>query len=894
MKRNKQCLVDFTLQLSNIKRLVHKGLKDAYGGDFKGDPKALKRYVDDELAALESDITLMTKEGFRDGLDEATVDQISGSAKRKLVDLINTYKATNNNLHAFEQLAEGATDIKHIEGSIKTLFLNQEKMVEAENTRAMAAIDNAIDNIPVILKDQPVDVARKAEKLYREAVREGRWSPLQDYIAERTGIEGIDTNEVMFKALAQGHHDDPIINAIAKQTLVVKDILFNRAQERSPYLNHLQNHIMPVRFLSDKVGAQGLDGFKAHLEQFVNLEKMGINTEAKFDTMAKDLYLDYTTNRALTSGGKGRPQGIYSHRALIFKDTDSEWEMFKAFGDLNRGVLHSVLDHGRRLVTKTAEYNTSGPDMNFVFSNLLNHIRKSDAVKGKTPGKTEANLKQIEGTLIRLKEDIDYRNKDLTVGKETQYLLKRATANVISATLTGASAMRNFVWDNTAHPALIKSLMFGDSFFLGWASEFSKLAYSSIRGKRTGMEAKLLEAQGIAAMVSGRSVTQGLTRDMIDTGIDPKHGLASKAEHLTRKFADAVSYWSIADMSYRASRVNAGVHNMSMIYDIAQRGYDSMSEPLKRMSRQHGLGREEWDILKNVESFEFSKRLKGIDEDGFLKLDDADVKSIQRPFETAKDTKLRLMNTYSAFLLESVDTMAPVVSNRAKLSRTTGWALSDTIAEDVFRFSNISLSAYYSLMRAGSYATGINPNGVGGLAGDLDVWKDIGRNSPKIAARMMTAMIAGSIMMQWAQDARDGKQFRQISPLNTAEGLTQVGAGGLAGSIVNAIYHKGSPVSMPSDVVFQPVARAVKAGNRYLETGDPRGLEKVMIDTAQTMTGFGNMWYTRAVTKNALRAAIGSPQTRPHDRRRDEQLQRETAEWSEENYDFWYKLLNEK
>ena len=193
-------------------------------------------------------------------------------------------------------------------------------------------------------------------------------------------------------------------------------------------------------------------------------------TQEDVRTRLGEIYDFYNFDPGFNVDGKYRStKNIFGARVFNFKNDKLEFEYLNKYGNLRGGIIANVYRHQKKLLTKTSIYNQFGADPGFVLSNMKRVLAKTDAAK-------KGDFVVIEKRVDSQLKDLLHHTDKLTVGEETAYSGIRAINNLISATLTGFSAIRDVVADKTVITGLNRAMMTDGSAVRGIMASTASLA----------------------------------------------------------------------------------------------------------------------------------------------------------------------------------------------------------------------------------------------------------------------------------------------------------------------------------------------------------------------------------------------------------------------------------
>ena len=908
--RRNECANTFEAQFAAISNIIKSALTKKNLDNFKGDKEFLKKYVDEELKSIESLIKENLIEGNREGIDEIVANIVTEAARRRVIILLDTYKSTNRVLDDMDKRLENAKDINEVQGAIETAFIEYKRNAIMASRKVDTMLAQAVENVKVRGKAALPENASKAINLLGEAFLKGKFSKLTDYIksnvTDEQGKPIKNADRELFLACARGGSKDPVIDLLQSILMGTKERVAKDTQSKAPYMNLRDGHVTSLRPVESKVSTKGKELFEDKMMRGLKFEKMLSKgaSEAQKKALVKELWEEFTTSKEYTSGGINT-KGVFSHRRLEFNRLEDEWDFIETYMDLDRGIVGAMYDHMQKLAKSAAYHNTLGPDMNFMSDNLERFFRNHKLTKD--------NQKFLDKATdeIRLQmSEMDYKVGNMMLGKASYYAMIRASSSTLSFMLTGKSAARNFLFDNTIHAAMVRKFLLDESLFLAFfrstipmmtrtftPEKLRDKIKSDFLGMTPDKEMRdVLELMGHSIKVRLRHQAEGITEDMLTRG----HGLQGKGNKLSTNIesganalADANSWFSFGDASAKSGRLTQAIRMSKFISMSVDKGWNSLPMGVKNAARQLGFDEAHWEALRYVPKY-MVKGLLGkeskfaLKTDEFDKIPDEIIAPLKRKLESSKDAKIRLMYMYDRLLGDAIDMAAPVVSGRGKLGAQSGKVWSDFLIQNNLKFSNIALSQYKNLMRAASLGADVNPDGVYGAMGNLEQWTKIAKNRPDIAMTLLGGFGAGIAMLIWGRDMLSGKTPRELKPEDFLEGMAEVGFGGIAGNVVGSILHSDDLFQSPTDAYVKPAKGVVKGTYDWFDTGNSLAAKKAYINAIQRYGGFTNTMQTAAISKYLLRRAADVPTITPQERRLDRKLERE--DWAN---DFFDELLSD-
>ena len=848
------CDLDFMKSVGKIKSLFKKNIKSQLKdvqGNFKDQPKVIEKYIDDYLEDMDQGLQDILTSGDRGKIDDEVIANAKGNIKRSMIDLMNTFKTNNENIEVLNKLTEGLTKEGQIGEAVVSFFQRTENLTKAEALRFQNLVDNAIDNIGVDgFKNNP-DLNLQVKKLWKSLVEGG--DELQDLLRQR-GIT--DPEKEIYMALKTGNSSIPELGAMARAFKFIDGEAASRAVKLAPYFNELSDHVLPIRTDKMKLEAQGFDKFKNFMHKYADLDaltdgnkdnaiKVGLTIRGLFDEMISEKSFS-------ASSGFKKTTNLFGHRKIHFENDEAEYAFLKLFGRMDKGIMGGALAHRKNLLKKIVSYDLHGANVEFNAYNMAKFL------EAKGIG-YEASKRMVDKGMAKMKT---YQG-EMTQQEETASLAAKSASNLVSSVLTGASFVRNMMFDNTIYTGIVSGMLqknniLGEIMKATWA-----LGKATLKRGETAKLADALETQGLAIQISQNQLYQDIVGDMVSAG-KQKDTKLGKIHNVTEKLAEGVSKYGTADATLRASRTSQAINAGSMILKGLNTAFDDLPTGIQIALKQANIGDAEWRILKKAPKFQNPNNGKDImlDINKFEDISDIALKQIQKPLESLEDVRKRLNYSYQQVMTELTNELSAITSLKGDLPYKWGLEMKG-VGEWLrlaFKFSNIAQSQWFNLMRVANRAAGLNPNVTGGTFGGAVDFSllPLAVKDTKLAAQVIAGTVTGGLFTIWMNDIMKGKTPRQLSPKVALDAALGNGAGGLISILANNAYYNDDIISTPVSSVGKPI----KSAGQNLIQGKTGQAAK----HAAKMVPYLNLWYTRAATEALFREGLKVPPT-PWERR---------------------------
>ena len=838
------CNLDFSIAINKMTGLIMDGLKRSPNKEVSG---AMKEYVTEAVDNLKAQIKEVVKNKEGDTIDALAAD-VKDGVRRQIIDLMNTYKAVENNIDLLKRQLDGATDIKTMQGALTSLYQRTHELTRMEKTWFDNLVENAFDNLATQGARSNPQVNLIAKELFLNHAAGG--DKLMKYLKKNYGVE--DFEKTVFMSLKQGTSDIPVLDRISAVLKELDGVVIDRARTRAPYLGVIEGHIQPLKYDNIKIETAGFEQFAADMAQLVNTKNMMKGRKQSPEAlkfMLREVYDNAIQDTTFNARSQFKtPIGIFAKRNLHFKSAEAEFEFIRKYGNMDQGVLGGFLGHRQNLLKKTAIHESMGPDVGFTVFALQKHLQglnKDNRAVKQIIDKTSQSLESIIGGKGLLTDNTE--------------LMRRAASQYISASLTGKSAVRNVAYDLSGHSGLVQSMLDGEGAIAGVAKAYWGLFSHMARRGHTKELTRIFEDQGIAIKVSQGVIAQGLLEDMSAAALSRGGKVPRTIEKISRTAIEGVSKYGGADWTNRSARAYHTATASRKFLHHLEDGYETVNDVLKGMLKTHGIEKAEFNLLKKFDRLRYSGDDIGIDvnytRDTFERLK-PDLAKLRRPLESDKDVLNRISRAYSSFMLEKINEIAAIPTLRGQMyhgKEANGWiALVNTGA---VKFSNIALSQWYAMYRASHRAAGLNPNIVGTFS-----WKEfahIGKN-PVMFGRMVGTMAAGGMAGIWIKDILDGKTPRDIDRMAVFNALSQNGLGGILSIAANTFVFDDDIVATPVSAFY----RAGKQGIKAAGTHDPQKKKRAAYQGVKRAIPGTDLWYTSLATKQLFRKGVGMHPTR--------------------------------
>ena len=848
----KVCDLNFTNTVNTLANkvtsAVGKAVKDQ-PEKFLGQSNVTQKYIKEVMEDVKKVVSHTLAGMDRDTIDMDVLDNLNGTLKRNVIDTLNTFKAQYENITFLENSTRGLKSEAEFKEALVGFFQRTDNVVKAEVLKFEKMIDNAIDNLDTGGVRSNPEVNIRSKDLWDNAVRGG--DDVKDFLKEQ-GVT--DPDEFLYLAFDSGKSKIPEIDVLARAYKFIDDSATSMVVSKAPYFNKLEGHVLPLRVNKLKAEDKGYFFYHQFLKKHADLDALTngkADNEKVLNATIKGLYESVITDADYAASSKFKSTtNLFGHRKIHFKEKTGEFKYLKTFGDLDEGIIPLMLNHRKNLLKKVALHDMHGADIGFNAYNIAKYLQ----AKGVN---YESATAMVNRSLKRLKSDADPK----TTAEETMNTIAKSASNLISAGLTGSAFVRNLLYDNTIHTGIVNNLLQE-----GGIEEFIKpiweLVKTGLNSRQYDGIADALEAQGIAIQISQNKLFQDIEQGMRSVG-KTKNTPLGKLEEFTGQLAEGVSKYGLSDAILKASRVSQAINVGSIMLKSTSKSWSDLPNGIKMSLEQSGIGMDEWKVLKKAPKLKHKGKDLMYDINRFEEIPDAAIEKIKLPLESIKDAKRRLSYNYQNLTTELVNELSSVTSLKGDIAFKGGLDINKGIGSWInlaFKFSNIALSQYYNMMRAGHKAAGLNPSKVGNSwGGMLDISLiPLGIKRPDIAGKILVGLTGGGLLNIWVNDILQGKTPRELTPATIVQALTSNGAGGVASILVNNMKFGDDIIGTPLTSLAKPVKHAAKNIAKGKPVTAARHLTKNM--------PFLNLWYAKGAVEALFREGLNSKPT-PWERR---------------------------
>ena len=862
MARAKFCKTNFNADLKKISNAIIRGLEGKVAGegdikDIKKLPKNVKKMIKEGVEDIFDGLKKDVNKG--DTLEGLTVEALKGRAQRQILDIINTYKATQRMNDHFDLISKNADSEQGVLGALTTLFQEHDIAANAQKIWYWDMVETAWKNVDTGGVRYNPKSAAKAQELFNKAMT-GNQEELLEFLSLK-GIE--DPERELYLALTAGTHRIPELDTIAGVFKFIDTELASKIKSEAPYFNILSDHVLPLKVDLDKLQHYGKKDFIDFYVKHADPRRAdGTQREPKdMQKAAEGIYDNSLNNRTFTPDSAYRTTtSIFGFRKIHFTSKNAEWDFLKRYGKINDGIIHSALKHHEQLLKGVSYSKTHGPNINFSLYSLREHVtnnhKLADASKINHRIMTEA---EHLSTALGRGSEID----------ETSFLINQSLQDLVSYGLTGSSAIRNLTFDQSIYTGLMSHMLTGKGQFEETGKAIWGLFKYGIDNDRMETAVRLFEQQGIMTKIENAMLYRGHIQDELATSASngkPHVEYLRKAAKFTAEGRKKVSKWSLADRITRASRTSQAVNAGHIINKGVKEGWNSLSLGARNIAEQAGFDMRMWRALEKVERIKFEGKDVAFNTRSIDELSDESVAPFQKKYETANDARHRLKYAYQVLHTELLNHLTSVTSKRGHITSRTSNPKLNIFIQSALRFSNIGLSQWYNMHRLARASAGLDPNNVGELGFS---YQQLMFSNPRAFFTVAATNMAGGYMILWAGDILAGKSPREVSVQNSIYALAASGAGGLLSLAYMQLYYNNGDIGTPLKAFVSPPIHAGRAALR----GDFEGARRHTGKAAQVALPGANMWYTRRAFKDAAQV-IGQYDKSPAEKRYDKQVGR--------------------
>lgn len=842
MAINKQeCNLQLTSQINEITRIMRSQIQETAIENFEGDKKALQAYVQDAIEDTKKQIEEAFSEGNRGTIDALTVEKLKGSLKRQTIDILNTYKAINENIAYYDSLIKRSKELSGKKGAIKTFFQRTHNLTRGEGRFFDEMIDTTIDALETGGVRSNPEVNANVRRLFQEEISGS--DSINTFLRDKYNIDNPDME--FYLAIKAGSSKIPELDVLARALKKIDESTSTRVQKNAPYFNVLKDHVLPVRVDRAKLNQQGFAEFDSFIREHADLDALTNGNADNAQALAftiKHMFENMATDRSFDPISQfQKTTNLFGHRKIHFTSDKAEFDFISKFGDMHRGVLGGYLSHRRNLLKKTVLYNLHGPDISFNMFNLHKKLIKEGIEENEAYRLVQDNANDLKLS-GGLKTHVEEMSDNILQG----------ASNLVSAGLTGGSTLRNLAYDNTIHTALVSSFLKKNSTIMELGRTIWGLTKTMAKGKQTDELARLFERQGITTRIAQHTLYQGHVDNALATTAKGGNKYAKAFSQYSYKAAGVVSKYGGADLTFKSSRVSQASNAGGMILDSINKPWGELTEGLRVSFEQAGLSKADLGVLRKVKRLTFEGKDLSLDANKFDKIPEESIQKILRPLETVSDARRRLKYGYQTLMNDLTDELSSITSKRGQLVpiKSLDHPMTKGIMQGVFKFSNIAFSQWFNFMRALHKANGLDPNLAGGLNWS---YAHLFKKNPVLFGKMLSMVVGGGLSAIWLNDLSNLKTPRDISPETLYLALTYGGAGGLVSMMYNSIMFSDDIISTPYNAFIKP-GKQVASG---VAKGDLEKTARGAIRLGKKTIPGVDLWYTRAAINLGIRKGIG-------------------------------------
>ena len=811
--------------------------------------------------ALDTIADIMTRIDKNVALNTEEIATFKHGSMREIARLADSYKKTGEVLDFWDGLAKGfkITD-KNIRKKLATVFQSLETAIDRAGDRWTGAMHTVIDEMATQGARNNPKVTKRAQTLLRNTL--GGGDKLSKYVKE--AYPNNDPWEVIHVALKKGSSKLPELDLIARTFKALDETHVSLLKKYVPDFRRLGNHVIPYRTISYRVHGDGQDNFMEFMRDAIDWgDNYGSLADNKLfkDAILKELFDQLSKN---ADPGKAASSinvnSLFMRRTLKFKTDELEAKFLSRYGDTDVNPFKSAMDYRHSAFRKGASFDLLGNDTGRIVQNLNQHIVNTTDID---PAKVESLTKMLGKQVIE-KADPNPNSVDAVVSTIS------GLKSLASGGLTGYSVPRNMGWDLTWNPALQTGITHRKGVAFGFAKQlWATLTRAGIPGDFE-TTSRILQSTGIATKISNQKLNQGVkaTLGLSDTTLQAKT-FWQKAGKLVQKLggaqADLVSKGSFADITYQSAKMYYTITQGNLLKDLIHKGINHATPEMKVHIRQSGFSDNEWGALKKLESAkaDTGEDLGVLHPDSFTRLSEAEASALIRGGESTNDVRRRLRHQYDRLINSLIDEGIATTSKRGEVFHNVNPnTVQGALLNSITQFLNINLSQWYNLMRSANRASGFDPDsvghswfGFGDLAGNGGMNLIAGAmHNPKAYARMLTVIGTGAFTLKTLYDVIGGKTPSDpIEPEFWADGLRQVGFGGLPAAVWSNAKYNGDLVGTPTGAFIEGGRRIASAVTKE----DPTKAKKEAIKLGSRIVPLMDTWYTRAAREAFVRKNLG-------------------------------------
>ena len=194
--------------------------------------------------------------------------------------------------------------------------------------------------------------------------------------------------------------------------------------------------------------------------------------EKEIISRLEDIYDFYRDKPGYNPSGRYKStKGIFGHRVFKFNDDAAELAYLKQFGLLadGSGIVDNIVRHQTKNLKGVAVRNMFGGDVEFVLGNVKGVAAQTKVGKA---GDIVDFTNYVDDTLGQI---IKHTDRISEADKAWNSAI-RGVNNLVSATLTGKSFLRDVAGDKTWVTAVNRAFLTGESILNSYAQSVAQLA----------------------------------------------------------------------------------------------------------------------------------------------------------------------------------------------------------------------------------------------------------------------------------------------------------------------------------------------------------------------------------------------------------------------------------
>ena len=785
-----------------------KKVNSIFEAEFKGDAskKVLLNHVKAELFNIANKVEADAVKKYRDGIDDATLAELSQGQRRQILDVFNSYRIATEGNSLFDSISKGVTDSSGMKGSIDTMFQRTDSLLGSAETW----FDNMVADAMKALDTGGVRFNARtgfaAIDMLQDTLAGGR--KMHNFL-KKNGHE--DPQKSIFLALREGTSKVPELDTLSRAYNSIDDINMAKIKTDAPYMGDIKRHVLPLKHNMDKIAAsnlklpdgtelKGYEAYEYFMLQAVDTShlKKKYKTKEDLQTAIKMSYDKMDTNESFMPSSRFKSTtNPFSSRKFHFKTTELEWAFHKTFGQGDDNVLSSALSHKRNLLRSTVLHELHGPNVNFNLYALSKHIESKQIL----------SASEVKAHIIKNTHALESRMGIGSPATRTYSDSIEGLQHTITSGLTGSSAGRDIAFDKTLYTGVVSSLYKKNNQFMETLKVTWDLLKTAVQSGEIERFGRILERQGIMTQMSSGQLYSSQLMDapgVKSITTDTKgQAIARRFKNFAKGGRDVVSWLTLANRIQRAGRVSQSGNAGSIILEGLSNDFKKATPALQIQFEQAGLGELEFNALKKIKRFKHNGKDVLLDIHAFKDLDQKTIDSFKRNLETNEDAIRRLRYSYQFMSNEVINMLSTVPSRRgaAVPSRMEGHQKVNDLLNFSFRFSNIAISQWVNQQRVLRAASGLNPNSAGGLNMS---YVEIARRNPMALTGAATAAVIGGLNILWLQDLTNGNTPRDIDAKAVRDAVLASGMSGWVSWMAGNFKFGDDVIGTPLNAIIKP------------------------------------------------------------------------------------------